>query len=59
MNEDCLYLDIYVLLGLSRFFRKFVMVWVYGGFYIVGSVLFYDGSMLVKIGYVVVVIINY
>lgn len=35
------------------------MVWIYGGGYFFGIVFFYDGSMIVVEGDVIVVIVNY
>lgn len=57
MDVDCLILNIYILVNVIGKFL--VMVWIYGGGYMVGGVISYDGSVLVNVGNVVVVIINY
>lgn len=57
MDVDCLILNIYILVNVIGKFL--VMVWIYGGGYMVGVVISYDGSVLVNVGNVVVVIINY
>lgn len=60
-SEDCWSLNIWVLVDIEFGDGKFVMVWLYGGVYILGlgSQLFYNGCRLVVSGDVVVVMVNY
>lgn len=57
-SEDCLYFNVWVLVSVVQLLL--VMVWLYGGGFIigVGSLLFYDGKVFVSCD-VVVVIVNY
>jgi para-nitrobenzyl esterase len=59
MDEDCLYLNVYVPTGGAA--RKPVMVWIHGGGFVIGSgsQSVYEGSRLARRGDVIVVTINY
>ncbi|XP_060066603.1 fatty acyl-CoA hydrolase precursor, medium chain-like [Ylistrum balloti] len=58
VNEDCLQLNIYVPGEVTTTVKKPVMVWIYGGAFMMGSTFTYDGSFLAMKD-VVVVTINY
>lgn len=57
IDEDCLELNIYTPAGGGA--RLPVMVWFYGGGFIIGSAATYDASSLAARGGVVVVTVNY
>eukprot|EP01127_Copromyxa_protea_P002917 TRINITY_DN12836_c0_g1_i1.p1 TRINITY_DN12836_c0_g1~~TRINITY_DN12836_c0_g1_i1.p1 ORF type:complete len:551 (-),score=77.87 TRINITY_DN12836_c0_g1_i1:96-1748(-) len=61
-SEDCLYLDIYTPVGANATSKLPVMVWVYGGAYVVGDnreLGFYDATNLVGAHNYVHVAMNY
>lgn len=59
-DEDCLYLNVYVPESSpDQTSGHAVMVWVYGGGFILGSADDYDGSLLAAFGNVIVVTLNY
>jgi para-nitrobenzyl esterase len=57
MAEDCLSLNIYAPFPMTR--GRKVMVWIHGGVNTTGSGSFYDPTLLVKEGGVIVVTLNY
>lgn len=57
--EDCLYMNIYVLVLGEKVNNFFVMVYVYGGGYYIKFVNLYDGVRMFVLGGVIVIIINY
>ncbi|XP_069123193.1 fatty acyl-CoA hydrolase precursor, medium chain-like [Argopecten irradians] len=58
VTEDCLQLNIYVPGPVSAAAKKPVMVWIYGGAFVMGSTFTYDGSFMAAKD-VLVVTINY
>lgn len=59
VQEDCLYLNVYVPKSAAPASRLPVMVWVHGGAYVSGTGAFYDAANMANLGQVVVVTINY
>lgn len=57
--EDCLYMNIYVLVLNEKVNSFFVMVYVYGGGYYIKFVNLYDGVRMFILGGVIMIIINY
>lgn len=57
--EDCLYMNIYVLILDEKVNNFFVMVYVYGGGYYIKFVNLYDGVRMFILGGVIMIIINY
>jgi len=57
MAEDCLYLNIYAPFPLAH--GRKVMVWIHGGVNTTGAGSFYDPTLLVNEGEVIVVTLNY
>lgn len=57
--EDCLYMNIYVLILDEKVNNFFVMVYVYGGGYYIKFVNLYDGVRMFVLGGVIVIIFNY
>ncbi|OWF34922.1 carboxylesterase 1C-like [Mizuhopecten yessoensis] len=58
-SEDCLSLDMYIPRTLSSSANRSVMVFVFGGGFLVGQGTLYDGSFLALTGDVIVVTLNY
>ena len=62
-SEDCLYLNVYVPYNMSQgaitVVKKPVMIWIYGGGFVLGDANSYDGSLLSASGDVIIVTINY
>ncbi|XP_069128177.1 bile salt-activated lipase-like [Argopecten irradians] len=58
-SEDCLSLNIYVPRTLALSANRSVMVFVFGGGFVVGQATLYDGSYLALAGDTIVVTINY
>ncbi|XP_033739125.1 liver carboxylesterase 2-like [Pecten maximus] len=58
-SEDCLSLNVYVPRTLSSSANRSVMVFVFGGGFLVGQGMLYDGSYLALTGDTVVVTLNY
>ncbi|XP_051025088.1 liver carboxylesterase 1-like [Acomys russatus] len=58
-SEDCLYLNIYTPVDLTKSNRLPVMVWIHGGSLVVGGASTYDGLALSAYENVVVVAIQY
>ncbi|XP_020906758.1 neuroligin-4, X-linked [Exaiptasia diaphana] len=59
ISEDCLHLNVYVPDDISNSSALPVMVWIYGGAFVVGANRVYDGGNIATRGKVVVVAINY
>ena len=59
MSEDCLLLNIFAPQNASSRSLLPVMLWIYGGGYIIGDTLDYDGSVLATEGEVIVVTAAY
>ena len=57
MDEDCLELNVYTPAADGA--KRPVMVWIYGGGFVIGSAATYDASSLALRGDVVVVTVNY
>lgn len=58
-SEDCLYLNIYVPPNTSNTNRKSVMIWVFGGGFVIGQGMLYNATYLSVLGDVIVVTLNY
>ncbi|XP_054719062.1 acetylcholinesterase-1-like [Uloborus diversus] len=60
-SEDCMYLNIWAPMGASKFSRKAVMFWLFGGGYFIGSIRdpLFDGRALAAEGDIVVVTVSY
>ncbi|XP_052808038.1 cholinesterase 1-like isoform X2 [Mya arenaria] len=58
-SEDCLVLSVFVPHSFNETMSLPVMVWVYGGGYLSGSITPYPGDVLATFGDVVVVTVNY
>ena len=58
-SEDCLFLNIYLADTVVTNANKTVMLWIYGGGFVLGESSAYDGSYLALYGDVIVVTINY
>ena len=59
MNENCLQLNVYVPSNATSNSSLAVMLWIHGGGYITGDIIFYDGSVLAAEGNVIVVTAAY
>lgn len=57
--EDCLLLNVYVFVIVYIIGDLLVMVWFYGGVFVMGLFIFFDVSNFFGFGNVVVVIVNY
>lgn len=57
--EDCLLLNVYVFVIVYIIGDLLVMVWFYGGVFVMGLFSFFDVSNFFGFGNVVVVIVNY
>jgi len=59
MSEDCLFINVYVPLGVDLNHNLPVMVWIYGGGLTIGYADQYDGGWMATEGNVIVVTLNY
>lgn len=59
VSEDCLHLNVFVPGQVDRTKRKAVMVWIHGGWFLLGQSTLYDASYLTINGDVIVVTVNY
>lgn len=59
MDEDCLTLNVFVPSKTSHVGNYAVMVWIYGGAYLIGQSKMYSAENLTMVGDVIVVTVNY